>query len=263
MGWGLRSLRRHIGRRGKNGSMRPRSGKSFLEKLWICFRPRFAESQVLSGELLPRHSLGSTSTGTIGRKASEEYMMGFTSNRSGLDGYIERLKTPATKDETKWTEIMVQYALTRPGCLFDFRRNVSVPNVSWGWGLSHEADLVCVTLSGTTSEIEVKVSMEDLRADKNKPYGHKSKKIKHLWFAIPNTLDEKEALREIPERAGLVVVSMRRISNGKMKYFTRVSRRPRVNKAEYVKPDVEQINRLLRLGVMRMWSDKRKWKEFE
>ena len=41
---------------------------------------------------------------------------------------------------------------------FDHRANLIVPNVSWGWGLAYEADMVVVRPSGYAMEIEIKQS---------------------------------------------------------------------------------------------------------
>lgn len=70
---------------------------------------------------------------------------------------------------------------------FDPRRNIIIPNASWGLGL-HECDLLVVSEAGYATEVEIKISKSDLRADVKKTHDHQSSKIKFLYFAVPITL---------------------------------------------------------------------------
>lgn len=160
----------------------------------------------------------------------------------------------------QWCEGRMQYALTRHHNLFSFRRYAVVPNVSWGLGLDHEADLVCLSLSNVFHEIEIKVSLADLRADKNKRSGHYCRFIRHLWFAIPETeIDTDIALGEIPEYSGLVVVRTWPCMDKTIGYGTKIIRRPRPKRrpGEFKDPEQRTIIKFLRLGVLRMWTQKR------
>ena len=134
---------------------------------------------------------------------------------------------------------------------FGIRQNIIVPNVSWGFHGIHELDLAVLTSSGYLSEVEIKISKSNLKADKHKRHGHKSKWIKKFWFAVPEKL-KNDALYEIPERAGLLVVS----DNGKV---TEV-RKP-VTNAPFRKLELKDQLAIARLGCMRIWGmkDRRKW----
>jgi hypothetical protein len=67
------------------------------------------------------------------------------------------------------TSADIELALTSyQGSPFHRRRWFVVPNVSWGWGLGYEADLICVNPGGHAVEVEIKVSRSDLRADAKK-----------------------------------------------------------------------------------------------
>lgn len=44
------------------------------------------------------------------------------------------------------------------------RTNIIVPNLSWGF-LNHEADLIAVDKNGYLTEVEIKRSFEDFKAD--------------------------------------------------------------------------------------------------
>jgi len=86
--------------------------------------------------------------------------------------------------------------------LFDSRRNLIVPNVSWGLGI-HECDLLIVTKNNYAYEVEIKISKADILQDRKKTHAHNSKKIKFLYFAIPKHL--LSCIDLIPERAGIII----------------------------------------------------------
>ena len=136
---------------------------------------------------------------------------------------------------------------------FKYRRNLIVPNVSWGLEL-HECDLLMLTPTGYATEIEIKISKADLIKDKNKLHGHESHKIKYLYFAIPEYLLKYK--EHIPERAGIVVVHYG-TGFSKSKVYVRVVRKPKANPIKY-KWDLEERYKLARLGSLRIWSLKSK-----
>jgi len=75
-------------------------------------------------------------------------------------------------------------------------------------GFLHECDILALTPAGYATEIEIKVSKSDLRADKKKRHGHLHNRIAYFYFAVPEGL-VGTALSEIPERAGLYSVKKR------------------------------------------------------
>ena len=83
------------------------------------------------------------------------------------------------------------------------RQHLIVPNVDWGMNL-HECDILSLSKSGYTTEVEIKVSKHDLLKDKKKWHGHRNKNIAYFFFAVPEKL-KLIALAHIPERAGLFV----------------------------------------------------------
>jgi hypothetical protein len=165
----------------------------------------------------------------------------------------------------EWCESRMQYALTRQNNLFDFGRYAIVPNVSHGLGLEHEPDLLCLSKNGVFHEVEIKVTMSDLKADNKKGHKHYSKFIKHLWFAIPDTLSIEQSLESIPDYAGLVVISTYYSeAYYRQRYHTKVIRKPRpkLRKGLFTDPTQETIIKFLRLGVLRMWTDTKRFSEF-
>lgn len=129
---------------------------------------------------------------------------------------------------------------------FNFRRNIIVPNVSWGLLKYHEADLLIVTKSGYATEIEIKVSASDIRADLKKKHGHVDHKIKYVYFAVP---EELAGHADIPRHFGLISVS----NYGRCT----ILRRSESNRSA-VKLTEKEINHLLHLGCMRIWLLKKK-----
>ncbi len=130
----------------------------------------------------------------------------------------------------------------------DYRVNTIVPNVSYGLNF-HEIDLLVLSQSGYATEIEIKTSVADLKADLNKKHHHNSNRIKLFYFAVPEEIKEK-ALELIPERAGLYVV----IHNKERGYtYVKCIKAPTVNKLAR-KFNNEEIVKLHKLGMMRIWS---------
>ena len=73
---------------------------------------------------------------------------------------------------------------------FYIRKYNVVPNVSWGL-LNHEADLLALSRSGYLTEIEIKRSWEDFKADFKKSHTHDSPFINRLYYAVPESIGEK------------------------------------------------------------------------
>lgn len=85
------------------------------------------------------------------------------------------------------------------------RKNLVVPNVSWGLLHGHEADLLVVYPSGWMSEVEIKVTAQDIKADtqKRKWVWSMDPRIHEFWFAVPEALKDHPY---IPEFAGIFSV---------------------------------------------------------
>lgn len=139
----------------------------------------------------------------------------------------------------------------------NFRVNLVVPNVSWGM-FSHECDLIRLTPAGYCSEIEIKVSLSDLKKDKTKRHNHTDggrygkNKIKYLYFAIPEYLEKH--IGHIPERAGILVVHEYRHGGGTLR--TKEIRAPKMQ-CNYKFSEKERV-KLLSLMAMRIWGLKAK-----
>jgi hypothetical protein len=138
---------------------------------------------------------------------------------------------------------------------FGHRVNVIVPNVSWGWGLRHEADMIVLRPSGLCDEIEIKVTAADIRADLQKPHSHwEDRRVARVWFAVPAGLADCEA---IPAQAGVIAVIREPRQPGDYGWRDRVEvRRPAKMRARQDRKPVSGADRikLAELGAMRIWD---------
>jgi len=159
---------------------------------------------------------------------------------------MSRTKLIPKLSNQKVTTLLMEVVLMKH---FEFQHNYIVPKVSFGAGL-HECDLLVITKSGYAHEIEIKIDKQDLINDKHKPHQHVDYRIKEFWFAVPLPL-EQEALKHIPDRAGLLSVYER---GGKWR--CRVSRLPQASKKPY-KWNQDEIFNLLRLAAMRIYTLKK------
>jgi hypothetical protein len=156
---------------------------------------------------------------------------------------------------------------------FNPRQNLIVPNVAWGihnkhYTPLHECDVLILSGSGYATEVEIKVSKADLLKDVSKRHGHRHSLIRRFYFAVPEKLKDI-ALANIPENAGLIVVSLKEVTNYHYHYeggytpykdiITRVDtiRECKINTLAE-KWDDKQRLQLARLGCMRILALKQK-----
>ena len=155
---------------------------------------------------------------------------------------------------------------------FDYRRNVIVPNVSWGlFQDGREVDVVVVRPSRWVEAVEIKVSASDIRADMKKrrrfslgpgfgvdggnllvpdhrPHWHPL--IRKAWFAVPEKL---AANPNIPDYVGILAVSDGRWEGFNFPQRVKAIRAPKLHKAARQLTD-EEYRDLLRLGCLRIWT---------
>lgn len=150
--------------------------------------------------------------------------------------------------ETRRTLNEIECALAD---FFDIRKNIIVCNVSWGF-LEHEADILVLSKTGYLTEIEIKRSLQDFKADFKKKKSFD--KIKSFYFCIPESILEKclELIRENNDYSNVV--------NGIITYNE--SLKLSINKRKIwgrtVKPlFIEEQLQIARLGAMRVWKLKK------
>lgn len=137
--------------------------------------------------------------------------------------------------------------------LFHFRRYLIVSNVSWGL-LPWEADLLVMTSAGYVSEIEIKISIADLKRDRSKAkwrqWDDYHSMIKARWFAMPaDVWEHKEACSCIPAGAGVIVCQKPKPWNFGASVVVEATQ------SATTKPLTQDEQfKLARLGTMRHWS---------
>jgi len=156
--------------------------------------------------------------------------------------------------------------------MYDWRQNIIVTNVDWGIALGHECDLLIVRpKSGYTVEVEIKVSMSDLKADFKKLHDHYSQKIKELYFAVPEDLYEK-VVNIIPDYAGIITCGLRQHRRWQHSYPEHLQEwwqidaevRRKAKQNENRRPlTPEEILHLSHLGTMRIWNLKKKLRKIQ
>lgn len=94
-----------------------------------------------------------------------------------------------SKADTTLTIEQIVNALAH-SAYFNCRRNVVVPNVSWGL-LMYEADFVSMTKAGILTEIEIKRSWQDFRKDFEKKHQHDDPRVSYFYYCVPKSIAEK------------------------------------------------------------------------
>ena len=156
---------------------------------------------------------------------------------------IKGLDTPIKTDE-------IEYAVAK---LYDYRKNLLVPNLSFGLEGMHECDLFIIKPSDYAVEVEIKISLADLKADFKKEHQHidSQHRIHEFYYAMPYDVYEK-AKDLIPETAG--IITCKRYGKKVKAIFIRNAKR--IKNAR--KLTLEEKYKVARLGTMRICAIKNK-----
>ena len=103
--------------------------------------------------------------------------------------------------DTSLTTKQIELCLRNSGW-WNRRTDIMIPNLSWGM-LNHEADFVVITKSGYLTEIEIKRSFADLKADFKKDIFHRDERVYRFAYCLPLSIKEK-ALKLFEEQYGKV-----------------------------------------------------------
>lgn len=142
------------------------------------------------------------------------------------------------------TEEQVQAALAN---YFDYKRNLCFRSVFlYDW----ESDFLVVTPSGYTWEVEIKISLQDWKADaeKQKWGSPRIKDLSRFYYAVPDKLLEHNIPEFVPEWAGVLVIKRK---NGKL--FIRTVRKPSGKKGK--KLTNSEMLRLYKSTYFRFWRN--------
>ena len=91
--------------------------------------------------------------------------------------------------DTSLTIKQIEYALYTSG-IFDKNTYIMVPNISYGL-LSYEADFLAMSKSGYITEVEIKRSFSDFKADFKKRHLHDDPLVYYFYYCVPEKILEK------------------------------------------------------------------------
>ena len=132
---------------------------------------------------------------------------------------------------------------------FNIRKNIVVPNVSWGF-LNHEADILVLSKSGYLTEIEIKRSLSDLKADFKKGHDHSDERIKSFFYCVPESLFQQTIdLCVLNERSINGVITYTDDNRIKINYHPLYYGKITSGRKLFLE---EQLQ-IARLGSMRVW----------
>lgn len=157
--------------------------------------------------------------------------------------------------DTKLTLEQIHLALRNSG-LWNKRFDIMVPNLSWGL-LPYEADFVIVSKSGYMTEIEIKRSWEDFKADFKKDHKHDDERVFYFAYCVPESIsdrviaylkEKKQDERNFILPAVLTYSEDMRIGVTELKIFDNHNAQKRR------KLFLEEMLTIARLGQLRYWA---------
>lgn len=135
---------------------------------------------------------------------------------------------------------------------FHPRRNIAVGNVSHGL-LSYEADLLVMSKAGYLTEIEIKRTWEDFRADFRKKHSHDDEIINGLYYCVPNELATKVV--DFLDEKEYGVSGVIGYTEEKQLHWYRTEFGFLKSHSSGRKLFLEEQLQLARLGAMRVWKE--------
>jgi hypothetical protein len=103
------------------------------------------------------------------------------------------------------------------------------------------------------TEIEIKISKADLIRDLQKPHKHYDERIRQIYFAGPQSM-EQSFFEFAPPDAGIITV----YKNTSGKSYQCSMRRNAKSRKHFISFTDKEIRELLRLGNMRYWMLQKK-----
>ncbi|WP_338964128.1 MmcB family DNA repair protein [Fusobacterium nucleatum] len=122
----------------------------------------------------------------------------------------------------------------------------------WKNIVNHECDILIVSKNQYLTEVEIKISLSDLKADFKKEHQHKDENIKNFYYAFPEEMKEK-AIELIPEGAGILIAVKKHLNSGYEYRDIECYRKPKINKKTKPINDIV-LSRIYRLGYLRYWN---------
>lgn len=122
----------------------------------------------------------------------------------------------------------------------------------WKNIVNHECDMLIVSKNHYLTEVEIKISLSDLKADFKKEHQHKDENIKNFYYAFPEEMKEK-AIKLIPEEVGILIAVKKHLNSGYEYRDIECYRKPKINKKTKPINDIV-LSRIYRLGYLRYWN---------
>ena len=122
----------------------------------------------------------------------------------------------------------------------------------WKNIVNHECDMLIVSKNCYLTEVEIKISLSDLKADFKKKHQHKDENIKNFYYAFPEEMKEK-AIELIPEEAGILIAVKKHLHSGQEYRTIECYRKPKINKEAKPINDIV-LSKIYRLGYLRYWN---------
>ena len=119
--------------------------------------------------------------------------------------------------------------------------------------IHHECDILTVSPSYWATEVEIKISVNDLKADFKKQHNHNSKAIKYFYYCIPEHLLQK-SLNIIPKNYGILVAKPYKFNENvycKIEQY----RKSKLNK-ESRKLTEREVSEIWRKTMFRYWNNR-------
>ena len=144
--------------------------------------------------------------------------------------------------------------LTSRSGIFHPGQYLIIPNVSWGFDLNFECDLLICSKSKILYEVEIKSSKQDLKNDFKKwryrLTQNNHHKIAFKYYAMPKELITDETKELIPIHNGIIEVDL---TYNRAKIIRKAKKNPKFKKI-----DRNDYEILLRLAALRYWSIRHK-----
>jgi hypothetical protein len=133
---------------------------------------------------------------------------------------------------------------------FQYWRNIIVPNISNGLWI-HECDLLVISEAGYMTEIEIKISVSDMKKDFEKLHQHRDRRnrIKQFYYAVPKSMILHKVIELIPEHAGILYVDF---YQDVLRVY--VHRNAKINNS--VPLTKQEMSKAIWLGYLRIWPAK-------
>lgn len=157
--------------------------------------------------------------------------------------------------DTKLTLDQIHLALRNSG-LWNKRSDIMVPNLSWGL-LPYEADFIVINRAGYMTEIEIKRSWEDFKADFKKDHKHDDERIYKFAYCVPKSICGRAIsyIREQnPDSPDYMLPAVIYYSEDMGIGFTELKYFDNFNAKKRRKLFLEEMFTIARLGQLRYWA---------